>query len=824
MLFSLSIIAFAQDAANPAPPPPEPLPNDVAKLEELLKSGFKKGPMLEKMLAAEMSDIDEIVFPIRIPGRDHWYVTFGNYSGRQDDPVRLAWKEEDGLLWGYGEGAILVKLNLRTGEPKVIFYDLKGGIRDPQLHYDGQKILLSYRPGGTHVYHLYEINVDGSNLTRLTDGDYDDIEPTYCPDGSIVFCSARCKRFVNCWHTPVAALYRCDGNGGNVRLLSSNNDHDNTPWMLHDGRVLYMRWEYVDRSQVHYHHLWTMNPDGSQQMIYYGNQHPGIAMLDAKSIPGTDNIVSIFSPGHGSREHLGFVNIVSPKKGPDNLGSARQLGKFRCKDPFAFSENCLLVANNEALYVMSGNGDTEPFFTLPKAFKDHKLAVHEPRPVRGKPREAVAAPRVDLSQATGYVILEDVYRGRSLEGLEKGKIKKLLVLKQVPKPINFSGGMEPLTIRGTFTMAEVLGTVPVEPDGSAYAEIPALQSVFFVALDDNDLAVKRMHSFMTLQPGETMACVGCHEERTDAPHSSFGLLQALRRGPSRLEMVPNTPSIYDFPRDIQPILDKHCVRCHDGGDDFVKNGKVDLSGDKTASYTMAYWTMRTHDLAVDNRNRPISNFPIYQIGSGVSTLLTKYTTGEHYDVKITPHERDMLRLWIDTSATYPGTYAALRTGNYSAHLPLDNRCAECHRKDSKDSRGQPIKVWEFGRSTSTTRGTSYNISNPEKSFVLRAPLAKSAGGLELCSKVVFESKEDKLYQQMLANIEKAKSRLEEGKRFDMPGFRPNDDYIREMQKYGFVKKDLGPMETFDYYKAEKEYFDSWYFDPELGDVKAAKRN
>jgi Tol biopolymer transport system component len=271
-----------------------------SELLEKIRTGTRKPPMLEKMLEGPMKDVEHILFCIRIPGRDHWYVTFGNYSGPQRDPKELAWKEEDGLLWGYGDGSALVKQNIRTGEIDILFHDERGGIRDPQLHYNGKKILMSYRPGGTHVFHLYEIDIDGTNLRQLTDGIYDDIEPTYCPDGTIIFCSARCKRFVNCWHTPVATLYRCDADGQNVRLLSSNNDHDNTPWLLPDGRVLYMRWEYVDRSQVDYHHLWTMNPDGSQQMVYFGNQHPGIAMLDAKSIPGTDNIVSIFSPGHGS--------------------------------------------------------------------------------------------------------------------------------------------------------------------------------------------------------------------------------------------------------------------------------------------------------------------------------------------------------------------------------------------------------------------------------------------------------------------------------------------------------------------------------------------
>ncbi len=104
-----------------------------------------------------------------------------------------------------------------------------------------------------------------------------------------------------------------------------------------------------------------------------------------------------------------------------------------------------------------------------------------------------------------------------MDGVEPGTIKKLLVLQQLPKPVNFSGGMQPLTIGGSFTLAQIVGTVPVEADGSAYMEVPALRSLFFVALDENDLAVKRMHSFHIVQPGETTSCVGCHEQRAQAP-------------------------------------------------------------------------------------------------------------------------------------------------------------------------------------------------------------------------------------------------------------------------------------------------------------------
>ena len=781
-----------------------------------LQSGVHKPPMLAKMLEGPMRDVEQIIFAIRIPGRDHWYVTFGNYSGPQADPKKLAWKEEDGLLWGYGEGAALVKQNIRAGTLEVLLHDARGSIRDAQLHYDGQKILFSYRPGGTHVFHLYEIGVDGKNLRQITDGIYDDIEPAYCPDGAIIFCSSRCKRFVNCWHTPVASLFRCDADGRNVRMLSSNNDHDNTPWLLPDGRVLYMRWEYVDRSQVDYHHLWTMNPDGTQQMVFYGNLHPGIAMLDAKPIPNSEKIVSIFSPGHGAPEHFGRLAVVSPKNGPDDKGSAKYLGTGSFKDPYALSETCFLAANNNTIWLVDGDGHFEHLFELPKEFRDKHFAVHEPRPVGPRPREAVVAERSDLSRPTGQVVLQDIYHGRSLQGLERGKIKKLLVMRQLPKPINFSGGMEPLTIGGSFTLAEILGTVPVAEDGSAFAELPALQSIFFVALDENDLAVKRMHSFLTLQPGETLACVGCHEERTGAPTAQTAVSQAPRRAPSIPAPIPGVPPLIDFPRDVQPVLDKHCVSCHSPEN---YGGKLDLTGDKTAMHSMSFVRLTLHGKwVVDNRNRAKSNFPPYTIGSGASTLL-EYLEPRHYDVKLSAEEKNLIRLWIDTSATYPGTYTALRSGVYPSSIncqPLVQRCGECHAsQETRDGKLKPWEGWHFPGHHRDFGGTVVNISNPERSFLLRAPLAKEAGGLGLCSRVVFASKDDPLYQEILKSIQRSNQQLLAGKRFDMPGFRPRAEYLREMKRYGILPETFNPAtDPVDPYALDRLYWDSFIYTPQ----------
>ena len=803
----MALAAFLAAAAtlHAAPPQKKPAPKKPSPPPK----SFTPGPMLRRMLDGPMKSVDEVVFSVRIPGRDHWYVTFGNYSDHSTYPKERGFKFEDGVHWGYTDGGRLCALNLRTGKLRVLLNTPKGCVRDPQIHYDGKKILFAHRKPNTHPFHLYEINTDGSGLRQLTYGEDDDIEPTYCPDGSIVFCSSRCRRYVNCWYTRVATLYRCEADGSNVRVLSSNNDHDNTPWVLPDGRILYMRWEYVDRSQVHYHHLWTMNPDGTGQTVYYGNLHPGLAMLDAKPIPGTRKVVSSFSPGHGRPEHVGHVSIVDPRAGPDEKGRARNVSKrAEWKDPYAFSENCFLVSHRDGLFVMDGKGNTERFYQLPPDEKK-SFQCSEPRPIRARPREAIIPSRTLLDKPTGTLVLQDVYRGRMMDGVKRGSIDKLLVLKQLPKPINFSGGMEPLTIGGSFTLAEIVGTVPVEPDGSANMELPALQSLFFVALDKQDRPVKRMHSFVTLQPGESTSCVGCHEQRTEAPLPTAGNLMATRKPPVPVRPIAGIPRVIDFPRDVQPVLDRHCVKCHNP-DKYT--AKVCLTGDKTGMYTISYRTIVDRALVNDGRNRPQGNYEPYKYGSVTSRLMKKID-GSHHDVKVTKRERDLVRLWIETSACYPGTYAALGHPSTYAALPrqaMNARCGSCHMRDRKDRKGKPYKELVFPRGGAVSRPTLMcNISRPDKSTVLRAPLAKTAGGMAACKSVVFKDKNDPLYKSILAAIQNAHNRLLQVKRFDMPGFRPNQHYVREMQRYGFWPRSAAPDKPVDYRSVDRAYWDSF---------------
>ncbi len=796
--------------------------------------------LLDQFRASPMAGVDDIIFAARKVNETdgHWYANLGYYA---HDPNRKAWRQ----------GTKLYRLSLTTGKLATLLDDPRGGVRDPQVHYDGGKILFSYRKGDTEQYHLCEINADGTGLHQLTDGPYDDIEPTYLPDGDIVFVSTRCKRWVNCWLTQVAIMYRCDAQGQNIHPISSNSEQDNTPWPLPDGRILYTRWEYVDRSQVHYHHLWAANPDGTAQMTWYGNLHPGIVMIDAKPIPGSDKIVASFSPGHGQPEHAGEITIVDPNAGPDALSFARPVSRGNVfRDPWAFSEHCFMAAVGSSLVVMDDTGVQQEVFKLPDADRRAGLQLHEPRPLMPRPRERIIPDRCDPKAATGRLVLADIYNGRNMAGVKRGEIKKLLVLESLPMPIHYTGGMEPISYGGTFTLERLVGTVPVEEDGSAYLELPALRSFFFVALDKNDLSVKRMQSFLTVQPGETTSCVGCHEQRTQTPRATPTELAAVRRPPSRIEPIAGVPDVIDYPRDIQPVLDALCVSCHGyektaaGG---PRAGKLILTGDHGPLYSHSYYMLTIARLISDGRNLPQSNYAPRTLGSSASRLL-KLLDGTHYGVQATPSQKQLLRLWIESGAAYPGTYAALGCGmigsyaeNQEIHTGADwpatraaaavieKRCAACHAEPARllplslaDERG--VSFWEPSLDDPrllTSRHIVFNLSRPAQSLLLLAPLAVSAGGWGLCRdpktrehKTVFADTTDPGYQALMALCVAGKEDLtRDTRRFDMAGFRPRADWVREMKRYGILPADLDPAAPIDCYATEQRYWQSLWHTP-----------
>ena len=803
-------------------------------------------------------DVEEIVFAERGFGRDisgHYYANFGYSCG---DPT----------VWFHAEdGTKLTKLNVRTGKTTDLVDDPGGSIRDPQVHYDAQKILFSYRKGGTHRYHLYEINTDGTGLRQITDGPYDDVEATYLPDGDIVFCSTRCNRWIGCWLAETAILYRCDKNGKNMRMLSSGSFTENTPAVLPDGRILYTRWEYVNRDPVSFHHLWTMNPDGSGQMVYYGNMRPGGVFIDARPIPGGDEVLLVNIPGHGRNEHTGPIAKLTASHGPDLPRAMRNISRTAdFRDPYPLTADALLAARGNTIVLMDGGGRADVL---------HKAAamVHEPRPVIVRPRERPLPRREDPTKETATLVLADVYRGRNLAGLRRGDIKKLLIMEDLPKPANYhGGGSQPLAHGVTTTLKRILGTVPVEPDGSACFEIPPMRSIYFAALDENGLSVKQMRSFVTLQPGETAGCVGCHEPRTLAPAAARGMPLALRRPASRIEPIADIPEVLDFPRDVQPILDRHCTPCHNHE---KRAGGVVLAADRGPVFSHSYYTLLLHwqikDTAGDpahGSGRQNGNDRPYAAYSSASPLMKRIVPataanlpGGHEKLRLSAREIRTIRLWIDSGAVYAGTYAAYGSGQVGgcweknkpiremaddwpstppARDAVTRRCAGCHDKMLPKHVTDRIPLNNWGDMLSWTRPLSrfsrhriFNLTQPEKSLVLMTPLARTVGGYAkgaskekqqvrenrsppkpVVHPVVFTDTTDPDYRKILVHLRAASAKLDEIKRFDMPGFQPTTQYVHEMKRFGILPNDLDPAKTpIDVYAADQAYWRSMWHRP-----------
>lgn len=793
----------------------------------------------------------EIVFAMRKPSPDgHWYANFGYYAEcEKGKEVHVAAPDAEKAV-AYREGGRLCKLDVASGKVTVLLDDPRGGVRDPFIDHDGRTVLFSYRPGGGEHYHLHTIGVDGKGLRRLTDGGYDDIEPCRLPDGDILFVSSRCKRWVNCWATQVAVLHRCAPDGGGIRAISSNNEHDNTPWVLPDGRVIYTRWEYIDRSQVDYHHLWTTNPDGTGQMVHFGNQRPGLVMIDAKPVPGSEKVVAIFSPGHGRRDHAGALALVDPRAGPDDTARVQNIATgddFR--DPWAFDERCVIAAKGGAIVAVHGDGRAGEIFALSEEDLKAGYMLHEPRPIFSRATEKRIVTRTDPARDTGTLIVADVYRGRNMSGVGRGDIKELLILESLPKPINYTGGMEPLTYGGSFTLERVLGTVPVEADGSANFKVPALRSLILVALDGQGLAVKRMQSFLTVQPGETTSCIGCHEQRTQTVLRD-GRLLALAGPPAEIKPIADCPDVFDYPRDIQPVVDRLCGDCH-GYERTARGGPltggVNLSGDRGPMFSHSYFTMTTRALFSDGRNKPQSNYGPRELGSAASRILTMID-GSHNGVVASERDRRLLRLWIDSGAAYIGTYAALGTGmigGYSLNQPrdtdfewpttvaaaevLDGRCASCHVPSGEMalpralSDERKMSFWRFDQRDPRHRGSRhivFNLSRPEKSLLALAPLARDAGGLGMCKKAdgapanVFANTADAGYGKIIAMVNEGKRYLEGITRFDMANFRPRPEYYREMRRYGVLPANFDAGSQADVYDIDRRYWESLWYRPE----------
>ncbi len=437
-----------------------------------------------------------------------------------------------------------------------------GVVRDPELSYDAQRIIFSMRNDVNDSFHIYEMNIDGTNLKQLTFADgMADIDPIYLPDGDIIFSSTRQPKYCMCNRHIMANLFRMEADGANINQIGVSTLFEGHPTLLSDGRILYDRWEYVDRNFGDAQGLWTVNPDGTKHAIYYGNntQSPG-GVIDARQIPGTDLIACIFGACH--ERPWGSLVVLDRKLGvdgaepvlsimPENTRSligyngwdAFKWIDYMSEDPWPLSTTEILVSGcktmlkewrtestQSALFVMNVESGARECI-----LESEKQSLFDPMII--EPREApVSLPTMrNFTDTMGTFYIQDVYEGTHMSGVERGSAKYLRVIESPEKRSwtvaawTGQGAQAPGVNWHSFEIKKILGDVEIESDGSAHFQAPANKHLYFQLLDKDKKMIQSMRSGVSLMPGEVNGCIGCHEDRLTVPVASMSRSMALSK-------------------------------------------------------------------------------------------------------------------------------------------------------------------------------------------------------------------------------------------------------------------------------------------------------
>jgi len=484
------------------------------------------------------------------------------------------------------------------GKVEVLLESPQGVIRDPDVSFDGKRILFSWKKSDREDdYHLYEMDVESRQIRQITEGlGFADYEGVYLPDGNILFNSTRCVQTVDCWWTEVSNLYTCNADGKMLRRLTFDQVHDNFPQVLDDGRVVYTRWDYNDRGQIYPQPLFQMNPDGTGQSEFYGNNSwfP-TTILHARGIPGTQKLMAIatghhtlqagklieIDPALGRQENSGVKLIAPERDTPAARVDAYGQDGDQFQYPYPMDRETFLVSftsrfqqatpweNRYGIYLMTRSGQRELLVS------DPDISCNQPVPLAPRPAPHRRPSGVNYTQNSGAYYIQNVYSGPGLKGVKPGAIKSIRVVSLGFRPAGIgengswgqSGGAlasTPVSLgNASWDVKTVQGSARVYEDGSAFFTVPARTPVYFQALDAKGRAVQTMRSWSTLQPGETFSCVGCHEPKNSTPLASHKISQAMRAGPQSLEPFYGPPRGFSFAKEIQPILDRNCIACHD---------------------------------------------------------------------------------------------------------------------------------------------------------------------------------------------------------------------------------------------------------------------
>jgi formylglycine-generating enzyme required for sulfatase activity len=546
-------------------------------------------------------------------------------------------------------------------------------VGDVELHPSATKMLFSM-PSPRGRWQIYELGTDGRGLRQVSDEnppDVDNYDPCYLPDGRIIFCSSRCFHGVPCvgGGDNVANLFIMDADGTMVRQLTFDQDHDWCPAVLNNGRVLYTRWEYSDTPHYFTRLLFSMNPDGTNQAAYYhSNSYWPNSTFYARPIPGHPTKVVAVISGHHGVQRMGELVIFDPAKGRfEEQGAIQRIPGFEKKvepiirdglvedswprflHPYPLSEKYFLVSCKPTPNAPWGIYLVDTFDNFVLLADEPGYAMLEPVPLRKTATPPVIPDRVNLTSDQAEIHISDVYSGEGMRGVPRGAVKKLRVYEPVYAYPGMGGHIN-IGIDGPWDGRRIWGTVPVDSDGSASFKAPANTPLAVQPLDAQGETVAVMRSWFAAMPGEVVSCTGCHESQNQTPLGKPRM--AVLRKPSEIEPWYGPPRGMSFKREVQPVLDKYCVGCHQGTKS-PPDLRVD-GAERFRNFTPSYVAL--HPFV--RRPGPESDYHLQkpmEWYAGTSELVQMIEKG-HHNVQLDREAWDRLITWIDLNVPDQGTW------------------------------------------------------------------------------------------------------------------------------------------------------------------------
>jgi hypothetical protein len=585
------------------------------------------------------------------------------------------------------------------------------------LSYDGRTILFAAsvpesskgvpawfrfgRSQKTGHWSLFRVGADGSELLRLTDSPFNDFDPCFLPNGRVVFISERRGGYGRCHGEPFPTytLHSMNADGGDVVCLSFHETNEWNPSVGNDGKIIFTRWDYVDRDTNVAHHVWECFPDGRDPRSFHGNypvlppeykRETGMSRFGGRpwgewgcrAVPGRDGqLVATAGAHHGAPTFGSLVLIDKAWEDDDVMSQVRRLtpeapfpeaegGPRSFGYAWPLSERYFLCAYdaesngprrsvNYGLYLVDAFGNKELLY------RDAAVSSVFPMPLRARsapptiPAQTIQRAKggsdSDLGTRPATVAVMNVYES-DFPWPADTRIAALRLIQVLPKTTPIRENPRIGLAHGNGARA-VLGTVPVESDGSAYFEAPPGKPFYFQALDERGLAVQSMRSVTYLQPGEQMTCLGCHEpkHRTFMPNRSP---IALRRPPSKVQPGPDGSNPFSYVRLVQPVLDRHCAACH------AEKKAIDLSDAPVKGwFTRSYGNLATkHGFWLDSHvgcfsdpRRGGSRTLAGRFGARASPLLALLDKG-HHGLKLPSEDFHRLTLWLDCNSDFYGVY------------------------------------------------------------------------------------------------------------------------------------------------------------------------